>query len=913
MHLHRAIPVLILAVALLQAPAVGGASPRSSTDANKGGGRSSGAPYRNAAKASGAPKRAASKRPAAADEGGPAGTPDEIAAAAAANVPHTSKQQQREELYEAYNLLHSLAQDFHKPFDAPAVLVVGYQTSGKSALIEALMGFQFNQVGGGTKTRRPIALRMQYNPRCSQPHCFLTTESGREEERSLAEIQAYIESENQRLERDPVRCFDSREIVVRMEYKFCPNMIIIDTPGLIVPPRGRSLGPQQRALVQASREAEALVLSKMRCKDYVILCVEDTTDFKHATTRNFVQQIDPELSRTVVVTPKLDTKLPQFGTPQDLSDFLRAGLMKKLYPHMLGGPFFTSVPCGRVGPTRDHHFFSNEAFVHGIRRLERADLGSIENSVGDVDISDCTPRIGVSKLRRFLERRVEDCYRRNVARMVPLLQAELRSAEQRLEETESQLDSLSVERLKSSANLMREHFVRALSRAIQGSIQAPPGRYGESLESEQMKGGSFLTLSEGGSSLQPEAFQRALEHEVGHTRHKLFGGAQYHRALREFGMAVRYMPTPEVTEDEIANAAGVGDMHDGVNFMRAACVIAMEKAKAGFDPLLTTLRHRVVHIMKRLYGVAEYMLQAEGQVLDASVGKGPDGAPYSQPFSQILRRIYNNFVEETADDCVQRCRDDIRALTRYVTWDINDARGSASSTGGVSDAEHLVQIYTMAVAQKEEQQQQQQQEPRRAASGDAKAARVLDEWERASGPGDAGGKQLANVAPAPRNKEWGSLLQMMEEVACSRDENRTSAVVSALVQHIIRSWRQQFAKAIVMKFNCFFMMPFVDEFPFYLRNELDRVYEGDVSHLFDITEAKSGLMSKREVLLSECKANERLQKKFYSINSQLKASKHLWAADEDEILPVDRELDAIDMQFANSAEEEEEEDDRREA
>ena len=42
-------------------------------------------------------------------------------------------------------------QDFHKPFDSPAVLVVGHQTSGKSALIEALMGFQFNQVRIHTK------------------------------------------------------------------------------------------------------------------------------------------------------------------------------------------------------------------------------------------------------------------------------------------------------------------------------------------------------------------------------------------------------------------------------------------------------------------------------------------------------------------------------------------------------------------------------------------------------------------------------------------------------------------------------------------------------------------------------------------------------------------------------------------
>jgi hypothetical protein len=35
-------------------------------------------------------------------------------------------------LYEAYNDLHALAQDFEKPFDAPAILVVGHQTDGKS-------------------------------------------------------------------------------------------------------------------------------------------------------------------------------------------------------------------------------------------------------------------------------------------------------------------------------------------------------------------------------------------------------------------------------------------------------------------------------------------------------------------------------------------------------------------------------------------------------------------------------------------------------------------------------------------------------------------------------------------------------------------------------------------------------------
>lgn len=33
-----------------------------------------------------------------------------------------------------------LPPDFEKPFDSPAILVVGHQTDGKSALVEALMG-----------------------------------------------------------------------------------------------------------------------------------------------------------------------------------------------------------------------------------------------------------------------------------------------------------------------------------------------------------------------------------------------------------------------------------------------------------------------------------------------------------------------------------------------------------------------------------------------------------------------------------------------------------------------------------------------------------------------------------------------------------------------------------------------------
>lgn len=42
-------------------------------------------------------------------------------------------------------------------------------------------------------------------------------------------MQEYIENENGRLERE--QQFWSKEIVVKIEYKYCPNLTIIDTPG----------------------------------------------------------------------------------------------------------------------------------------------------------------------------------------------------------------------------------------------------------------------------------------------------------------------------------------------------------------------------------------------------------------------------------------------------------------------------------------------------------------------------------------------------------------------------------------------------------------------------------------------------------------------------------------------------------
>ena len=84
-----------------------------------------------------------------------------------------------ERLYEAYNDLHALAQDFEKPFDAPAILVVGHQTDGKSGacpwallLLGRAAGASSRAVGGcGAARGRPrgCSRGQRWRDRCRAP------------------------------------------------------------------------------------------------------------------------------------------------------------------------------------------------------------------------------------------------------------------------------------------------------------------------------------------------------------------------------------------------------------------------------------------------------------------------------------------------------------------------------------------------------------------------------------------------------------------------------------------------------------------------------------------------------------------------------------------------------------------------
>ncbi|KAI2494507.1 hypothetical protein MHU86_20003 [Fragilaria crotonensis] len=796
--------------------------------------------------------------------------------------PHPATTLRKEDLYAAYNELHNLAQDYNKGFDAPAVVVVGHQSSGKSALIEALMGFQFNQVGGGTKTRRPIALRMQYNPKYSTPRCYLVGEDGIERELSLHEIQDYIERENQRLEKDPLRSFESREINIRMEYRHCPNLILIDTPGLILAPRvpkgraGSSAVSQQRALQASAKEAERLVIDKLSCPDYIILCVEDTADWKHGSTREVVQHADPDLSRTVIVNTKFDTKVPQFGTPSDLEDFISAGILDRLSPTKLGGPYFTSVPSGRVGHSSsnpDAMYDSDLDFVNACSEAEMTDRAVVNQKMrrmgkqGEIAYATLQKRVGLSKLRAFLEQKVDECYRRNVAKIIPMLHSEYANCERRLQQCEKELGDLSIERLKAGADRFCDEFCVNLRKALQGSVIAPASLFGETLSQETQAGGSFHSVQNSPMSVSDRTWERLVSAEVGHQDHRLYGGAQYHRTMREFNLATKCLRLPTITEDEIANAAGMGTTHDGVNFLHAACVIALEKARVSFEPLLEALRFRVMHVMERLCPVTEYMLREtkeqykisthkffdednkrdDGEGSTDGVNRATDIAQNPQ-FRQLVQQIFENFVQKCSDNALSKCRDDLTAITRYVTWNLDD-RSSGALQRSLPDKTDLVSIYQVAVKASSRGDENDKED-------EVISRAIIANSEKALKP------------MADEQRDYFNLLQLMEEAICTRDANRTNMVVGSLVQHIVAQWRESFGRQVTTKFNCYFMLPFVDDFHKFMRYELQKVYEGEGDNLcevFDLAAARRALQVHRQELVNECVANKRLQEKFMGL------------------------------------------------
>ena len=387
-------------------------------------------------------------------------------------------------------------------------------------------------------------------------------------------------------------------------------------------------------------------------------------------------------------------------------------------------------------------------------------------------------------------------------------------------------------------------------------------------------------------AVSDRTWERLVDAEVGNSESRLYGGSQYHRSLREFNLAIKCLRTPVITEDEIANAAGVGSTHDGVNFLHAACVISLEKARTSFEPLLNTLVLRMTHIMSRLCPVTEYMLREardRGKVSNfrgsgdqrndnsfEEVGAAMDISQHPQ-FRELIRSVFEKFVQNCADLVMEKCRDDLNSITRYVAWNL-DQRGSGALANALPDQTNLFAVYQVAMKRSNKQHDSIENNKKSKKKEGHNGALTPMENHHTNRLTPMGGGSL--------DRDYYNLIQVMEEAAMSRHHNRTNIVIGGLVQHIVSHWRDQFCRSVTTKFNCYFMLPFVDDLHRYLRKELQKIYSGEESSedclndVFDLKAARRALELRRDELTSECMANKQLQDKFKECSRMMRRKEY---------------------------------------
>eukprot|EP00600_Ochromonadales_sp_CCMP1393_P013876 CAMPEP_0174997276 /NCGR_PEP_ID=MMETSP0005-20121125/858_1 /TAXON_ID=420556 /ORGANISM="Ochromonas sp., Strain CCMP1393" /LENGTH=349 /DNA_ID=CAMNT_0016251773 /DNA_START=43 /DNA_END=1093 /DNA_ORIENTATION=+ len=175
--------------------------------------------------------------------------------------------------------------------------------------------------------------------------------------------------------------------------------------------------------------------------------------------------------------------------------------------------------------------------------------------------------------------------------------------------------------------------------------------------------------------------------------------------------------------------------------------------------------------------------------------------------------------------------------------------------------------------------------------------KIFADWKKANGPrkkrpspkkvpvsnSEVAVTPAATQSPVPKEDDAELSRLLSSDAADGRNDfwNECQSYVcpghfSCAIHHQLMA--QPLCGSVTMKFNCFFLMPFMDEFPAYLRNELDSIYESGVAEMFDIAETRRALQSKRAELLAECNANSKLQSRFDAIAAQLQSPSSFAAA-----------------------------------
>ncbi|KAI9145040.1 P-loop containing nucleoside triphosphate hydrolase protein [Paraphysoderma sedebokerense] len=262
----------------------------------------------------------------------------------------------------------------------PSIVVVGSQSSGKSSVLETIVGHEFLPKGNNMVTRRPLELTLIHTPGSNEEYGefpqlgFGKISNFRTIQKTLVDLNNAVPASE---------CVSDKPIELRIYSPNVPDLTLIDLPGYV-----QINSKNQPATL---KEQIAALCDKYIQEPNIILavCAADV-DLANSEALRASRKVDPLGWRTIGVITKMDLVEPEIG----------AGILRNSdYPLHLG---YVGVVCkppisARLGSNANHSkaiikseesFFSHHPeykardIAVGTRKLRRLLMEVLEESMG---------------------------------------------------------------------------------------------------------------------------------------------------------------------------------------------------------------------------------------------------------------------------------------------------------------------------------------------------------------------------------------------------------------------------------------------------------------------------------------------------------------------------------------------------
>ncbi|CAL8085870.1 unnamed protein product [Orchesella dallaii] len=199
-----------------------------------------------------------------------------------------------------YDVCNKLSSEGHKmEFKLPLIVVAGFQSCGKTSVLESFCDEQLLPKGDGIQTRCPIMLQMRRHE--NEKWVEFVSEPGTESKKytDMAKVRKIIQNHSDRI-RDSGEIISNDILTVKLFSPHVVDLTLVDLPGLIF----NACDNKPDSTV--SRISE-LVKSFISDPNSIILVVAAATEnIENAWSVALAREVDPERKRTLVVITKLD-------------------------------------------------------------------------------------------------------------------------------------------------------------------------------------------------------------------------------------------------------------------------------------------------------------------------------------------------------------------------------------------------------------------------------------------------------------------------------------------------------------------------------------------------------------------------------------------------------------------------------